>query len=57
MPKIYRLAKKDSEHSYNYYPKQFGPVLTLDQAQAYQEDMRQGGFDVMVINTREGKAI
>ena len=57
MPEIYRLAKRDSEWSYNYQPKQFGPVMTLDQAQAYQEDMRLGGFDVLVINTREGENI
>jgi hypothetical protein len=54
MKKVYRLAKRDSESSYDYQPKQFGPVMTLDQAQAYQEDLRLGGFDVLVINTQEG---
>jgi len=45
MQKTYRLAK-DTPHAV----KAFGPLFTLDKAQAYQADMALGGIDVLVVN-------
>jgi hypothetical protein len=28
-----------------------GPLMTLAQAQTYAEDMKLGGYDVMIVNT------
>jgi hypothetical protein len=54
MQKTYQLAKQGNANLPNWIAKPFGPLMTLDQAQAYQEDMRLGGFDVLVINRAEG---
>ena len=43
--KAYRLAK---ETPFQIIP--FGPLFTLDQAQAYQADMANAGKPVLVIN-------
>lgn len=42
---MYQLAKNTS----NAITK-FGPVMSLDKAQAYQADMLKGGYDVLVMN-------
>ena len=47
--KTYRLAK---DGAYQLQP--FGPMLSLDQATHYQAEMAKGGFDVLVVNMREG---
>lgn len=49
MQKTYKLAKVSP-----YAVTTFGPMMTLEQAQRYQADMVQGGFDVLVKNMAEG---
>ena len=44
--KTYRIAVNGA-----HTIKLIGPMMTLAKAQAYAEDMRLGGFDVMVVNT------
>ncbi len=46
MQKTYKIAV-NGPHAI----QPIGPMMTLAQAQAYAEDMRKGGFDVLVINT------
>lgn len=51
MIKIYKLAK-----TLDYGMRQaFGPLLTLSQAERYQADMEKAGFNVVIINTKEGE--
>lgn len=47
--KTYRLAK---DGAYQLQP--FGPMLSLDQATHYQAEMERAGFNVLVVNMREG---
>jgi hypothetical protein len=56
MKKVYRLATQGNINLPNLVFTPFGGLMTLDKAQHYQEEMKRGGFDVMVINTQEGKA-
>ena len=47
--KTFRLAK---DGAYQLQP--FGPMLSLEQATYYQAEMAKGGYDVLVVNMREG---
>lgn len=46
MIKTYRLAIQGP-----YALTQFGPVMTLDQAEYYREEMERGGKSVLIVNT------
>jgi hypothetical protein len=49
MQKTYKLAK---ENTFNVMP--FGPMLTLEQAQMYQDQLTRAGKLVLVVNMATG---
>lgn len=49
MMKTYRLAK---ENQFAVVP--FGPMFTLEKAESYRDQMKEAGFNVLVVNMAEG---